>query len=88
MAPLVFGPKMRMMVQKAFWMHMKMCSTSMMNEMNLGSEIVSKAVDQEKAKGKDVVGKAAAEAVVEENSSNLVGRRRATARKIIAKSWW
>ena len=27
MAPLVSGPKMKMMEQKAFWMHVKMFST-------------------------------------------------------------
>ena len=85
MAPSVSGPKMRTMVQKAFWMHMKIFSTSMMNRMNLGSSVVFKAVYLEKASAKDVVEKAAAEAVAEENSSNHVARRKATIRKIMAK---
>ena len=39
--------------------------------MNHGSSVAFKAEDREKARGKDAVEKAAAEAVAEEDSSNL-----------------
>ena len=75
MAPWVFGAKMRTTVQKAFWMQAKIFSTSVMNRMNLASSVVSKAVDQGNANGKDAVERAAAEAVAEENYSNHVARK-------------
>ena len=53
MAPLVFAPKMKMMEQKAFWMHMKIFSTFMMNKKKLGSSVTFKAADLEMAKKRD-----------------------------------
>ena len=47
MAPFISGPKMKMMEQKAFWMHVKMFSTFMMSKMNPGF-IAFKAVDRKK----------------------------------------
>ena len=54
-----FGPKTKMMEQKAFWMHTKMFSTFTTNKMIHGSSVAFKAEDQEKAKGKDAVERAA-----------------------------
>ena len=71
-----------------FWMHMKMFSTVMMSKMKLGSSVVFKAADREKARVKDAEAKAAAEAAVEENSSNHAARRKATVRRNMAKKNW
>ena len=62
-----------------------MHSTFIMNRMNPGSSVAFKATDREKAKARDADPKAAAEAVVEENSSNHAARRRVTIRNIMAK---
>ena len=56
MAPSDFGPKMKMMEQKAFWMRMKTFSTFTMNKMIHGSSVAFKAEDQE-GKGKGCGGK-------------------------------
>ena len=71
MAPSDFGPKMRMMAQKAFWMHTKTYFTFTTNRMNPGSSVAFKAEDLGKAKGKDAVEKAAAETMAVGGSLNL-----------------
>ena len=81
MAPSVFGLKMKMMEQKAFWMRTKIFSTSTMNKMIHGSSVASKAEDQEKAKEGDAVERAAAEAAAVGDSFLLADRRKATTRK-------
>ena len=59
LAPLVFGPKMKMMEQKAFWMHMKMFSTFMMNKMSPGFSLFQGRRSR-KGKGKGKVAQARA----------------------------
>ena len=80
-APSVFGPKTKMMEQKAFWMRMKTFSTYMMNKTIHGSSVVSKAEDQEKAREKGAAERAAAEAVAVGDSLNLAERRKAITRR-------
>ena len=62
MAPLVFGPKIWTMEHKAFWTHTKTYFTFTTNRMNRCSSVASKAEHQGKAKGRDAVERAAAEA--------------------------
>ena len=75
-------------MQKAFWMHTEIFSTStmsMMNKMKLGSSVAFKAAVRGEAQVKDAVERTAAEAVAEETSANHVVRRRATITRIMAK---
>ena len=84
MAPSDFGPKMKTMEQKGFWMLAKTFSISMTNKTMHGSSVVSKAEDRGKAKEKDAEERAAAEAVAVGDSLNLAAKRRAITRKTTA----
>ena len=87
MAPSDFGPKTKMMEQKAFWMRTKMCFTFTMNKMIHGSNVASKAEDQGKVKERDAVERTAAEAAAVGDSLNLDGRRKAIEDRNQSDDW-